>query len=454
MLEKLILAGVSVFRLNLSHGAYEDHIQVIKNIRSLSIGLHRYTGILADLQGPKIRTTETLNNAPVFISAGQMVNISSAKGVSNDKTIYVTYPNLMKEIEIGHRIAINDGTISLKAVSRDDSAGFIQCKAINSGSYSSRKGVNFPDSNMMVASLTPKDKRDLDFILNQELDYVALSFVREGKDMRKLKKIINETGSSIKCIAKIEKPQAIENFEEILDESDGIMVARGDLGVEIGAENTPIAQKKCIAEANARGKTVIVATQMLESMINSPMPTRAESTDVANAILDGADAVMLSGETAMGQFPVETVKMMRSIIETTESSSIYVQNFRGVPIRQPYPTYSLCEAAAYISKDMGNIPVLVLSITGGTAHYISKIRFQEKIFAFTPYVKVARQLSLSWNIHPFVIPFGGNLMALEHLCVELLLEEQLVKEGGHGIFICGTSSEQGASKLLKMIKFE
>ena len=381
VIAELISKGVDIFRLNFSHGTHQILLQAIKDIRQQQTFLNKEIGILADLQGPKIRTGRTIDDKPVTIQKGAIVRLTSEKIISSADTISIDYPGLAKEVDTGQLIMINDGAIRLK-VDRISNIGELFCTVISGGSYSSRKGVNLPDVDLATPSLTEKDRADLDFILEQDVQFIALSFVRKAADLEELKSIVSSRKKDIKIIAKIEKPEAASKADEILAACDGIMVARGDLGVETDPSVVPILQKKLIESADKAGKVVIVATQMLESMINNPLPTRAEASDVANAILDRTDAIMLSGETAVGAYPVRAVEMMVEIAQKAESSDYMPRDLVDLSRIGIHPPRAICDAAILASRDMGKIPICIFTISGDTAFYISKKRSLSPLFVF------------------------------------------------------------------------
>jgi pyruvate kinase len=328
--------------------------------------------------------------------------------------------------------------------------GDLSATVISGGEYSSRKGVNFPDVDLSIPSLTAKDRKDLAFITGQDIQYVALSFVRKAQDIKVLRRILKKGEKDIGIIAKIEKPEAARRIDSILEESDGIMVARGDLGVEATPYVVPIIQKNLINKANSMGKLVIVATQMLESMIHHPLPTRAESTDVANAIIDGADAIMLSGETAMGRYPAGAVATMSNIATAVESSK-YVRTklIDRSPIER-FPPHALCEAAVWAGNDLGGIPLCIYTITGETALYLSKLRYNAPVYAFSPDMQVVRSLSLAWNIHPWYLPFSENIVQLHFDGERLLLSKKYIRKGDMIGIISGTNAIPGATNTFRI----
>ncbi|MBN2092375.1 pyruvate kinase [candidate division KSB1 bacterium] len=452
IIESLIQNGVNVFRLNFSHGDHETHRKTIQLIQTAAERIGYQPAILADLQGPKIRTGKTLNDAPVFLKAGQKISVTPNPMLCTSEIISISYPHLLADLEIGNIFLLNDGAVSLKVIAKPAGKDFLACEILNSGSYSSRKGVNFPHARLRISAITEKDRDDIAFILQENFHFIALSFVRQPSDLDALQKLIAPNPRKIRIIAKIEKPEAALQIDAILKKCDGIMVARGDLGVEVPLQDVPIIQKNLIQTANQQGKSVIVATQMLESMIEKPSPTRAEATDVANAILDGTDAVMLSGETAAGRYPVQTVATMRRIIEVAETSSYFPREMRNLKLEPHLPAHAMCEAAAWASQDLNHIPILVFTISGETAWYLSKIRPQAPIYAFSPDAHIVAQLALAWNVRAFHVPFEENLVKLISLAEEKLLSGNFIKQSDLVVILSGTVPLQGSTNFMRIKK--
>jgi pyruvate kinase len=454
IISRLLQSGVNVFRLNFSHGTCEIHGQVLNLIRQKSKELGIEVAVLADLQGPKIRTGKTPDNTSIQLETGSKVTmVADMSQVCSSSIVTIDYPGLAKEITNGQLVLINDGAISLR-VDTIDNDDKIHCTVLSGGVYSSRKGVNFPDVDLSIPSMTEKDMKDLSFILENDFQYVALSFVRKADDVIKLKDIIKEYRSDIEVIAKIEKPEAARRIDDILKVSDGIMVARGDLGVEVNIALVPIIQKQLIEKANMAGKIVIVATQMLESMIKSPIPTRAETTDVANAVIDGADAIMLSGETATGLYPVIAVETMSSIARNAEDSNYIDYEKAAYTSNIQFPPFAICEAAGWASRHLGDIPVCVYSLTGATAEYLSKVRVHAPIFVFTPNHQVIKQLALHWNVTAFFMEFKADVSELHHNAEDVLMKEGFIKAGDLIVHICGTTPIAGATDTLRIKKVD
>jgi pyruvate kinase len=451
MIEKLIRNGVNLFRLNLSHGTHEDHKKAATQIRNISRKLETETGIIADLQGPKIRTRSTANNEVITLTTGDQVRITSEKVICTTSVIAIDYPDIASEIEIGQQIMINDGAIRLEITAKHD-CGDLDAKVTSGGEYSSHKGVNLPNVKLRIPSLTEKDLKDLEFILDMDIQYIALSFVRDAGDVKALREIVNKKRTDIKIISKIEKPEAAEHISEILEHSDGIMVARGDLGVEMTPYVVPIIQKDMIHKANSAGKIVIVATQMLESMIHQKMPTRAESTDVANAIIDGTDAIMLSGETAVGINPDEAVLTMTRIAQVTEQSNYIPRATQVIPTLDHYPPHAICDAAVLAGRDLNGIPLCVFTMSGETAFYLANRRYQAPIYAFSPDWHVVKALSIAWNTIAFHLPFSQTIAQLHKDGESILLQNSLIRQGDLIGIISGATGVCGATDSFRIKK--
>jgi len=425
----LVQEGVNVFRLNFSHGTHEEHKQVITHITKINQTFPLNVAILADLQGPKLRVGEIKDNA-LPLNMGDEFYFSNIKTVGTLDNIYISYPDFHKDVRIGEKILIDDGKIEVLVVeiTADDR---VKVKVTSPGILSSKKGVNLPDTKISLPCLTEKDLADLDFIISQDnVDWVALSFVRRPQDILDLRAILKEKNSNAKIIAKIEKPEALEHLREIILASDAIMVARGDLGVELPLEQIPMIQKNIVRKCIHRAKPVIIATQMMESMIDRTRPNRSEITDVANAVLEGADAVMLSGETAMGQYPELVIKTMVSIINEVEKDEV-VYNRNLVP--QPHSPsflsdavcYNACEIAAAVSANA----LIGMTQSGYTGFMLSSFRPKSPLFVFTKTQTLINQLSLSWGVQAF---YYANEESLDQIIadqINFLKEKDLLKEG-------------------------
>jgi pyruvate kinase len=450
ILRQMFEAGVNVCRLNFSHGAYEDHASVVKTIRELNDETGLNVAILADLQGPKIRTNEMENNGVELIN-GSEVLIVTEKVLGTAQKFSINYADLPKDVKPGERILLDDGKLALEVISSDGSKE-IKVKVIHGGILSSKKGVNFPNTKISMPSLTSKDILDLQFALEQDVDWVGLSFVRSARDIIELKHIIAGEKRKAKVIAKIEKPEAIDDIDAIIKESDGLMVARGDLGVEIPYQNVPIIQKMLISKCITNAKPIIVATQMMESMITNISPTRAEVNDVANAVLDGADAVMLSGETSVGKHPVEVIKTMSNIVREME-------NFEGIYNKEELPerdqsrfiTDSICFNACRLSQRVESNAILTMSFSGYTAYKIASQRPKAPIFVFTSNKNILTQLNLVWGVRAF---YYDKHISTDHTIADikyLLKKEGLLVQGDLVINVASIPLEdRGSSNMLKL----
>ena len=398
----MIQAGMNVARLNFSHGTYEGHAQNIRRIRALSAELHTPIGIMLDTKGPEIRL-KTFRDHRVTLQKGQLFTLCTGDVEGDAEHVSITYADLPADVQPGTTILIDDGLVGLtvEAVSKTE----IQCRVNNGGVISDRKGINVPDANLSMPFISRKDREDILFGIQENVDFIAASFTRTEEDILAIRKLLTDNGGKgISIIAKIENMQGVQNIDSILAVSDGVMVARGDLGVEIPLEQIPIIQKMIIRKAYSRGKQIITATQMLDSMIKNPRPTRAEATDVANAIYDGTGAIMLSGETAAGLYPVEAVRTMARIAQVAEASIDYVQRFRdSVPRPSANITNAISHACCTSAQDLNATAVVTVTKTGFTAKMLSRFRPGCPIIACAPVERVVRQLCLSWGITPLLI---------------------------------------------------
>jgi pyruvate kinase len=448
MLTKLAEAGMDIARLNFSHGTHEDHLKKIKLIRRISKKLNKPIAILQDLQGPKIRIGK-FAEPPISLNPGDLFTITTdERAIGNENIVSTSYKNLANDVEFNDSILVNDGLIKLKVLEKTDKDVF--CEVINGGSLYDRRGINLPGVKISEPSLTVKDKKDLKFGLANGIDYVALSFVREADNIRDIKKFMGK--NRVPVIAKLEKPEALNNLDEIIAETDGIMVARGDLGVEIFSAQVPVVQKEIIEKCIQAGKPVITATQMLDSMMTNPIPTRAETSDVANAVFDGSDAVMLSGETAFGKFPVESVKMMESIIDEAEKKPTY---FRLKPVERCHKenhefAHSICYAAYYAADETDAKYIVVFTRSGYTAAVMSALRPEVPILALTPSENTMRKLTLYWGVTPIVL---DKMLDVEDDMIQLevyLKKNNWVKPGDNIVVISGSSREAGGTNSLRL----
>jgi pyruvate kinase len=457
LLERLVQAGVNVFRLNFSHGTHEEHFAVIRSVREIAARLHRPIALLQDLSGPKIRIGRVKDGA--LLVKGARIAITTDTSVEGSaELISTTYAALPRDVAAGDRVLLDDGNLELRVLGV--AAERVECEVVDGGPLRSNKGMNLPGIALSTPALTEKDRRDLAFGIQHMVDFVALSFVRQAQDLLQAKALVRSLGAATPVIAKIEKPQALDNLEAILAAADGVMVARGDLGVELGTENVPIAQKRIIAAANAAGRVVITATQMLESMIENPRPTRAEASDVANAILDGTDAVMLSGESAVGQFPVEAVETMARIADYTEEHGAGAIRRRSDARRGDQPTgpeapgtpttRSLTRVAASVAEELGCKLIVAFTESGITARLLALHRPRVPVVAVTHEDRVYRQLALSWGVVPVKSEFVENTDELLAAGEERLKARGLVDKGDTILMLSGHSPAAAATNMLRV----
>ncbi|MGD1864559.1 MAG: pyruvate kinase [Phormidesmis sp.] len=449
-LRALIEAGATTLRLNFSHGDQENHRRNIQLIRQLSFELQQPVGILQDLQGPKIRLGK-FEAGFIHLAKGDSFILTSRQIPGTKKESSVTYEPLVEEVPNGATILLDDGKVEMKVVGKDMENHNLICEVVVGGKLSNSKGVNFPGVYLSIKALTEKDKEDLQFGLNQNVDWVALSFVRNPQDVLEIKEIIqNSTNRRVPVIVKIEKHEAIEQMDAILSLSDGVMVARGDLGVELPAEDVPVLQKRLISTANRLGIPVITATQMLDSMVESPRPTRAEVSDVANAIFDGTDAVMLSNETAVGEFPVEAVATMARIAKRTEQE----QMERLVEDRNKSHTIpnAISQAVGQIANQLGASAIMTMTRSGATARNVSKFRPKAPILAVTPLVDVSRQLQMVWGVNPLLVVDLPSTGQTFQAAMNVAQEDGLLNDGDLVVMTAGTL--QGVSGSTDLIKVE
>jgi len=451
MLKAIIEAGATTLRLNFSHGTHADHQRSIRLIRQIAFELNQPVGILQDLQGPKIRLGK-FENGSIVVAKGDRFTLTNRPVIGTQDISCVTYDYLAEEVPLGAKILLDDGRVEMVVEEINREKGDLHCRITVAGKLSNSKGVNFPGVYLSVKAMTDKDREDLMFGLDQGVDWVALSFVRNPQDMIEIKELISSTGKQVPVIAKIEKHEAIEQMEAVLALCDGVMVARGDLGVELPAEDVPILQKRLIATANRMGIPIITATQMLDSMVNNPRPTRAEVSDVANAILDGTDAVMLSNETAVGEYAVEAVATMARIAERIEQEQARESSNRlSKDTRRSIPN-AISQAVGQIAEQLGAAAIMTLTQTGSTARNVSKFRPQTPILAVTPHVNVARQLQMVWGVKPLLVlelPSAGQTF---QAAINVAQENQLLFEGDLVVMTAGTL--QGVSGSTDLIKVE
>ena len=449
VMRALIEAGATTLRLNFSHGTHQDHQRNIRLIRQISFELNQPVGILQDLQGPKIRLGR-FKDGPITLAEGDPYILTNQECAGSQTKSCVTYDKLAEEVPIGSTILIDDGRVEMVVEKVDPDAGDLHCRTVVGGKLSNNKGVNFPGVYLSIKALTDKDRKDLVFGLDQGVDWVALSFVRNPQDVLEIKELISASGKHVPVIAKIEKHEAIEQMEAILSVCDGVMVARGDLGVEVPAEEVPVLQKRLIAIANRLGIPVITATQMLDSMAHSPRATRAEISDVANAILDGTDAVMLSNETAVGEYPIQAVETMARIAIRLERDQLTSRTFEE-QLGHTIPN-AISQAVGRIAAQLDAAAIMTLTKTGATARNVSKYRPQTPILAVTPHTDVARQLQLVWGVKPLLVldlPSAGQTF---RAALSVSQETDLLREGDLVVMTAGTL--QGVAGSTDLIKVE
>ncbi len=448
ILQRMIEAGMNVARLNFSHGDHKEHGQRIKRIRKISERLNVPIAILQDLAGPKIRIGK-IQKGTVELKAGQTFILTSREVPGDEQRVSVTFKRLPEEVNVGNRILLADGSIEL-VVNKIEGEDII-CEVLVGGELSSSKGINLPGSSLSVEALTPKDKKDLEFGLAQQVDYVAISFVRRKDDILQVKKLMEKIGRVVPVIAKIEKHEALENIDEIIAVVDGIMVARGDLAVETALERVPLVQKMLIQKCNEVGKPVITATQMLKSMVDNPRPTRAEANDVANAVLDGTDAVMLSEETTVGNYPVESVQVMARIIQATESVLLKnkISNVRG--IRGKVTIARAVSHASYeMAQDLHAAAIITPTQSGSTARMVARYRPEQPIIALSPDPHVVRCLSLVWGVWPVLIEGYTSSDEMIEESKKTALNTGLVKKDDVVVITAGTpTGVPGTTNLIK-----
>src|SRR5580704_10520333 len=444
----LMRLGMDVARLNFSHGSHEDHARNIERLRSAAEKENRTICVLQDLQGPKIRTGRLRDHEPVLITSGSTLVITPRDITGTAIRISTTFQDLAREVGVGARILLRDGLIELRV--RTVRGKDVVCDVLNGGTLGEHQGINLPGTALSIPAMTEKDRKDLEFGLEHGVDAVALSFVRSAADVTMVKQIVMGHGSDTPLIAKLEKPQAIDHLEEILEAADGVMVARGDLGVEMAPEKVPVIQKHVIRRAAEWRKPVITATQMLESMIENPRPTRAEASDVANAIFDGSDSVMLSAETASGRYPREAVAMMsRIVIEAESNMGEFTQrrrrDRRGLSIAE-----TICESIAHAAEDLPMGAIAVFTETGNTARMISKYRPQAAIYAFTHNAAVAQRTNLYWGAHPVKCGQGLTGDTMVDVAEYELLTRGVLKSGDVLGVVAGTRQASGSTNFMRL----
>ena len=454
VIESLILAGANGVRINMSHGTLEEKTEDIKSARAAAAKLNQPLAILVDLSGPKIRTRQLKDGQPVILNAGDQFTLTTRDILGDSKQVATNYPDLAHVVEPGTRLLLDDGAIALlvETTTKTD----VVCRVINGGILGERKGINLPGVALPIDSLTEKDLEDLKWAVSQNVDYIALSFVRRAEDCARAKALIHEAGGRAPLVAKIEKAEAIDHLDEIIATADAVMVARGDLGVETSVELVPVYQKRIIEKAVRAGKMVITATQMLQSMVSSPRPTRAEASDVANAVWDGTDALMLSNETASGEYPVPAVETMCRIIESAESGRApEAHDLRKWAGRQSgRVSLALCEAAAFAAEEMGTQVTAVLTESGLMARRLSSLRPAQRIVALTNSENVRNELALIWGVESLLMPHAGSTEEMLKVGERTLLAGGAVERGEMIVVMAGRLSGLGLSSSVTLFTVE
>ncbi len=452
-LKEMIQAGLDVVRLNFSHGAHSIHEEVVNNVRSIDTELGTNTALLADLQGPKLRVGEMENNG-VELMVGASIKITTEKQIGTAEVIYTNYKEFPSDVKPGETILLDDGKLVM-VIESTDGKKEVMAKVVQGGILSSKKGLNLPNTKVSLPSLSQKDIEDLHFALSMEVDWIGLSFVRNAHDVVALKAIIAENGKHAKVVAKIEKPEAVDQIDEIIAETDAVMVARGDLGVEIPLENVPLVQKMIVRKCVENSKPVIVATQMMESMISSMTPTRAEVTDVANAVIDGADAVMLSGETSVGKFPVEAIRMMNKIIcQAEKDEDVYhKEEAPDGTDESRFLTDSICFSACRLAQRTKASAIVAMSFSGYTGYKVSSWRPHANVFVFTGNKRILTQMNLVWGVKAF---YYDKMVSTDQTIADIryeLRKRGFIHDGEYVINIASMPiNEQGMTNMVKITK--
>lgn len=434
MLTKLVYAGLNVMRLNFSHGDFAEHQKRVNNGRKVASKTGKPLAILQDLSGPKIRIGEFYQER-VNLVPGEYITLTNEKIVGDEKRVYCNYENLAKEVQVGGFVLVDDGKKRFEIV--DIKGNEVKCKIIVGGDTKGRRGVNLPGAYLKISCITDKDKKDLQFGIKNKVDFIALSFVRRPEDIKELRAMLDKANCKAGIIAKIETPEAVENIDSIIDLSDGIMVARGDLAIEIPAEKVPLVQKMIINKCNIAGRPVITATQMLESMIKLPVPTRAEVSDVANAIIDGTDAIMLSEETTLGSYPVEAVAVMSRVAQEVEGEYKRDTKLKGLEVHGKDITDDVSASAVTIARDVAAKVIVALTINGGSARMISRFKPSQSLIAFTPFKETYQRLLLSYGCYPVLMRKVSRLDDASKFIQETLRTKKVLKRGDKYVFVAG-----------------
>lgn len=454
VLKRMIINGTNVCRLNFSHGTHQNHLDTITMIREINDELQYNVAILADLQGPKIRIGTVENNGVELVQGAQLI-ITTKECVGTKEKVYLTYRNFPRDVAVGDKVLMDDGKLQVEVISTNKKDEVIT-KVLYGGILSSKKGVNLPNTSISLPCLTEKDLIDLDFALQHNVDWVGLSFVRSARDIIELKHIISKKGSAAKVIAKIEKPEAIDDIDDIIIATDALMVARGDLGVEVPMETVPSLQKMMIKKCRSYAKPTIVATQMMESMIDNITPSRAEVNDVANAVLDGADAVMLSGETSVGKYPVEVIQAMSKIVlEVEKADEIYYKEEAPEKNQDRFISDSICFNASRLAARVEASGIVTMTFSGYTAYKISSQRPKADTYVFTENRQILTQLNLVWGVKGY---FYDKMVSTDHTiadCKYILKKKGLLKKGDLVINIASVPiEEKGPSNMVKLSYIE
>jgi pyruvate kinase len=451
VLESLLAAGANAVRINMSHGEQAEHAESIRRARAAAERLKRPLSVLVDLSGPKIRTGLLKGGQPVTLEPNALFTLTTRSVEGSPREVSTNYSGIARDVRPGARVLLDDGAVELVVESTTETD--VVTRVVNGGTLSERKGINLPGVALPIPSLTDKDRRDLQFAVREGADYIALSFVRRAEDCREAKSLIEAAGGRQPLVAKIEKSEAIDHLDEIIEAADGVMVARGDLGVETSVELVPVYQKRIIEGANRQGKVVITATQMLQSMITEPRPTRAEASDVANAVWDGTDAVMLSAETATGLYPVVAVATMARIIESAESGMKTTSNdiTRWVGRQTGRVSRALCEAAAFAAVELNARVIAVITESGLMARRLAAVRPDQRIIALTSNRAVQNELSLVWGVESLVHPPSANTEDMIRVCERTLVEAGAVQQGETIVLMAGRLSGLGLSSSVTLL---
>ena len=450
VIENLLNAGANAVRINMSHGTRDEQAEFVRLARAAAKSLNRPVAVLVDLSGPKIRTRQLKDGKPVELKTGALFTLTTQDIRGDETQVATNYPDLPRVVQAGTRLLLDDGAIAL--VVENTTKTDVVCRVINGGELGERKGINLPGVSLPIDSLTPKDIEDLHWAVEQNVDYIALSFVRSAADCSRAKTLINEAGGRAPLVAKIEKAEAIDRLDEIIATADAVMVARGDLGVETSVEQVPVYQKRIIEKAVHAGKMVITATQMLQSMVNNPRPTRAEASDVANAVWDGTDAVMLSNETASGEYPVPAVETMCRIIETAEEGheTDHDEVMKWVGRQSGRVSRALCEAAVFAAEEMRTQITGVLTESGLMARRLSSLRPKQRIIALTNSHDVQNELALIWGVETLLVPHVKTTEEMLRAGEKALLEGGLVEKGEMIVLMAGRLSGLGLSSSVSL----